>query len=127
MKKIFLLLTNFIIYTHGIAQCYDEKRTYDVIGLAKGNEISECLIKGLPFLLIGLFLLCYNIKYSQIAKKENKEEKGSWSGCLSLILIGIAVLIMLPLLAWIEAILVSIISILAVLGIIILIWGWIKK
>ena len=41
--------------------------------------------------------------------------------------IGIAVLIMLPLLAWIEAVFVSIISILAVIGIIILIWEWIKK
>lgn len=127
MKKIFLLLISSIIYTHCIAQRYDGKRTYDIIGLANGNEIGECLIKGIPFLLIGLILLCYNIKRSQIAMKENKEEKGSWSGCLSLILIGIAVLIMLPLLAWIEAVFVSIISILGVIGIIILIWEWIKK
>ena len=109
MKKIFLLLISSIIYTHCIAQRYDGKRTYDIIGLANENEIGECLIKGIPFLLIGLILLCYNIKCSQIAMKENKEEKGSWSGCLSLILIGIAVLIMLPLLAWIEAVFVSII------------------
>ena len=88
MKKIFLLLISSIIYTHCIAQRYDGKRTYDIIGLANENEIGECLIKGIPFLLIGLILLCYNIKCSQIAMKENKEEKGSWSGCLSLILIG---------------------------------------
>ena len=85
MKKIFLLLISSIIYTHCIAQRYDGKRTYDIIGLANENEIGECLIKGIPFLLIGLILLCYNIKCSQIAMKEYKEEKCSWTGCLSLI------------------------------------------
>ena len=69
MKKIFLLLISSIIYTHCIAQRYDGKRTYDIIGLANENEIGECLIKGIPFLLIGLILLCYKFNidwYSRI-------------------------------------------------------------
>lgn len=131
MKKIFLLLISFVVYAHCIAQRYDETRTYDIIGLANGDEIRECLIEGLPFLLIGLLLLFYNIKRLQLATKENKEEKGSWSGCLALILIGIAIIIMLPLLAWIEAVFVSVYSILAVMAIIIfiiiLIWEWVKS
>lgn len=127
MKKVFLFLISSIICTYAVAQHYDGIRSYDIIGLADGNEIIECLIKGLPFLLIGLVLFLFNIKRSKIADKENKQEKGSWSGCLSLIFIGIAVLIMLPLLSWIEAIVVSIISVLAVLGVIILIWELIRK
>lgn len=110
-----------------LAQRYDNTRTYDIIGLADGDEISDCLGKGMPFLLIGLLILLICIYRSKQAVKEKGEDKGSWWGCLSLILIGVGIIIMLPLLAWIEAIVVSVISILAIVAIVYFIWEWITK
>ena len=127
MKRLLftsVCLTSSMLCT---AQRYYDTRTYDIIGLPDGEEISDCLGKGIPFLLIGLVIFFICIQRSKQAMKENKEDKGSWWGCLSLILIGIGVIIMLPLLAWIEAITVSLISIVTIVGVIYLIWQWITK
>lgn len=104
------------------AQRYDGTRTYDVIGLSDREKIGDCIVEGSPFLVIGLIIFYISIKNYRQAIKENREEKGSWLGCLSLILIGTSIIIMLPLLAWIEAIAVSIISILAIVAVVILIY-----
>ncbi len=127
MKRVLLIFYTILFNTFCWAQRYDGTRTYDVIGLANGDEISDCIEKGLPFLIIGLIILYICIKNSKQATKESREEKGSWWGCLSLILIGIAIIIMLPLLAWIEAIAVSIISILAIVAIVFIIYKEITK
>ncbi len=127
MKRILSLFCTTFFNTLCQAQRYTRTRTYDVVGLADGEEISDCIEKGLPFLIIGLITLYICIKNSKQATKENREEKGSWWGCLSLVLIGIGIIIMLPLLAWIEAVTVSIINILAIVAIVFLIYEWIKN
>ena len=106
-----------------IAQRYDDTRTYDIIGLPDGDEVIECLTMGIPVLLAGLILLFLLSKFSDKNKDENNNS-GWWCGCLSVILIGISIFIMLPLFSWIEAIVVSIVSIVCILGIIVLIFGW---
>lgn len=127
MKRIFVAFLGLVLCICSMAQRYSPERSYDIIGLAGGDEISDCLTKGLPFLLIGLLIsfICY--KGIKKAEKEKKEAKESWLGCLGLVLIGISVIIMLPLLAWIEAIIVSIIGILFFVAIIFLIYNWITK
>lgn len=127
MKRIFVAFSGLVLCICSMAQRYSPERSYDVIGLAGGDEISDCLTKGLPFLLIGLLILFACIKDVKKAEKEKKEAKESWFGCLGLVLIGISVIIMLPLLAWIEAIVVSIIGILFFVAIIFLIYNWITK
>lgn len=127
MIRVLVLFCLSFFYGHCWAQRYDGMRTYDIIGLANGEEISDCISKGLPFLVVGLIIFYICIKKSKLAIKENREEKGSWWGCISLILIGISIIIMLPLLAWVEAVTVSIISLLAIVAIIFLIWKWITK
>ena len=127
MKRLLFTSACLICCILCTAQRYSDTRSYDIIGLSGGEEISDCLGKGLPFLLVGLVIFFICFLRSRQAIKENREDKGSWWGCLSLILIGIGIIIMLPLLAWIEAIVVFLISILAIAGAIYLIWEWITK
>ena len=127
MKRLLFTSACLISSMLCVAQRYNDTRTYDIIGLPDGEEISDCLGKGMPFLLIGLVIFFVCIRRSKQAMKENKEDKGSWWGCLGLILIGIGVIIMLPLLAWIEAVIVFLISILAIAGAVYLIWKWISS
>lgn len=126
-KSLSTVFLSFFITSECAAQRYRPERTYDIIGLAGKEEITDCLVKGLPFLFAGLiiFFICTNKKNR--SAKENKEDKGSWLGCFSLILIGVGFIIMLPLWAWIEAIGVTLVGIVSVLAIICLIYKALTK
>lgn len=104
MKNLTLLLYTLVCPSLCLAQYSYSERSYDIIGLAGEDKIKDCLIKGLPFFLIGLtaFLIC--IYLSKKAVKEKREYKESGLGCISLILMGIGFVLMLPLWAWIEAV-----------------------
>lgn len=104
MKILILWLYFLVCPISCFAQRYYSERSYNIVGLADRSEIRDCLVKGLPFFLIGLtiFLIC--IHQSKQAVKEKREYKESRFGCISLILMGIGFILMLPLWAWIEAI-----------------------
>lgn len=117
MKRFFAIFCSIFFNILCSAQRSDGTRSYDVVGLPKAEKIIGCIEKGSPFLIIGLIMLYICIKSTKRATRENRKEKDSWWGCLSLILIGVGVIIMLPLFAWIEFVVASIISIVAVVGI----------
>lgn len=106
------------------AQRYDRTRTYDVIGLPNGEEVWDCICKAFPFILLGLTIIGLQL-YGQKHTAENSEDKGSWWGCLGFVLIGVGVIMMLPLLAWVEAFFVSVVSAFGFIGLLCLIWMWI--
>ena len=127
MKSIVSFVCLLLCPISCFSQRYRSERSYDIIGLANGDEISDCLEKGLPFFLIGLAILLICVANIRQEEKEGRENKGSWWGCFSFILIGIGAIIMLPLLAWIEAVVVSIVGVLTVGVILYCIWEWVTK
>lgn len=75
MNRELALFCLFFLNGHCWAQRYDGMRTYDIIGLANGEDISDCISKGLPFLVAGLIIFYICIKKSKLAIKENREKK----------------------------------------------------
>ena len=119
-----MLVALFSTVCHCHAQRYDRTRTYDVIGLPNGEEVWDCICKAFPFILLGLTIIGLQL-YGQKHTAENSEDKGSWWGCLVFVLIGVGVIMMLPLLAWVEAFFVSVVSAFGFIGLLCLIWMWI--
>lgn len=97
-------------------QRYRSERSYDIIGLADGDEIIEALQLGIPLLVIG-FLIAYFSMWRK-TNKEKQSEKGSTIGCIGIIIIGIGFIVLLPLWAWVEAIGVTLVSVVIGLGIV---------
>ena len=121
LKKICTLLLLIGVPALGIAQRYTE-RSYEVIGLADGDEIADALMVGLPLLLVG-FLIAYIFMWGKSDEEKQKGE-GSTMGCIGTILMGAGFLCLIPLLAWIEAIGVTVVFVVFVIVIICALWGW---
>lgn len=98
------------------AQRYSDDRLYDVVGLADGDEIANALKTGIPLIIVGL-LIAYFSMWRKTGK-EKQSEKGSTIGCIGIIIIGIGLFVLLPLWTWVEAIGVTLVSIVFGLAII---------
>ena len=59
--KYFVTLISLFLSTPILAQRYDNTRTYDIIGLADGDEIMDALAIGIPLIIVG-FLIASFIK-----------------------------------------------------------------
>lgn len=125
MKRIFLLTLANLISMGVIAQRYSE-RSYDIAGLSEGQKVVDALIKGVPCLIIG-FLLAYFFTWQYADKGTGKTEGSQSIGCLGMIIMGIGVLLLLPLLMWIEAIAVSIVGVVIIIAVLYLIYHAITK
>lgn len=120
MKKIYvtalIMLTSFIC----LAQPGVTERSYEVIGLADGDEIAKSLKIAIPFLIIG-FLIVYIFMWPK--KNSSKTSDAStYVGCLGIIIMAIGAFFLFPLLAWVEYIFVNIMTIgfaIVVVGVII--------
>ena len=66
MNRELALFCLFFLNGHCWAQRYDGMRTYDIIGLANGEDISDCISKGLPFLVAGLIIFYICIHYCPV-------------------------------------------------------------
>ena len=75
MNRILALFCLSFLYEHCWAQRYDGMRTYDIIGLANGEEISDCISKGLPFLVVGLIIFYICIRKSKTSDKRKQRRK----------------------------------------------------
>ena len=129
MKKKILLFVLFLYTTLILAQNSYSERSFNKIGLPKGKEIEKSLFIAIPLLLIG-FLLAYIFMWS----KKNTEKMNNTSsniGCFGIILMAIGAFFLLPLLAWVEFIFVSVWSVLfaiiIILAIIYMIYSAFKK
>jgi hypothetical protein len=129
MKKIitisFIILSNFTC----IAQRGVTKRSFEVVGLPKGEEVSESLMKAVPLILIGLLILyLFSWRKKPNSKVSNTSEN---FGCFGLIILAVGAFFLLPLFAWVEYIFVNILAvgfgIVLIVVIIYLIYSALKK
>lgn len=129
MKNRLLTLILLLSTTALSAQRRYSERSYEVIGLPDGDEIGDSLIIAIPLLLIG-FLIAYAFMWSK--KDTDKVSDTSTNiGCFGIIIMAVGAFFLLPLLAWVEFIFVSIWSIgiaIIVVGVILyLIYSALKK
>ena len=120
MKKVFTTALNMLTSIICFAQRGGTERSYEVIGLADGDEIAESLKIAIPFLIVG-FLIAYIFIWS---KKDTSKTDGASTniGCLGIIIMAVGAFFLLPLLAWVEYIFVNIMTIgfaIVVVGVII--------
>lgn len=78
MKKVLPILSSLIYVTNAFGQ-RDNRRSYEVIGLPKGDEVSESLIIAIPLIIIG-FLICYFTWWSKDAQKARDSSSSTSSG-----------------------------------------------
>lgn len=101
----------------GFAQRYE--RSYEIVGLADGDEVADSLAIGIPLLIIG-FLIAWFTMWSK-SEEERQKEEGFGCGCFGIIIMGVGLIALLPLLTWVEAIVVSIVSVCTIIGIVVLV------
>lgn len=109
---ISFILTNIIL----LASDRYRPRIFEDIGLPDGDEISESLAIALPLILFG-----FVITYISTRSEKSKNQGSNW-GCLGIIILLIGGFFLLPLLAWVEVIFSSILSLglcLIIIGIIV--------
>lgn len=116
---VVFLMTDLFLNAQGRSSRYND-RSYDVIGLQKGDVVLESILMAIPVIALGLIMM-------YIDNRLQKKEKDSYFGCLGLITICIGIFILLPLLAWIEFIFVNVYMLLIVILVIVLIIGYFFK
>jgi hypothetical protein len=120
MKKIILVTFSILSSIFSFGQRGGSARSYEIIGLAKGDEIADSLKIAIPLLIVG-FLIAYIFMWSKNA--QSKENNSSTNiGCLGLVIMAIGAFFLMPLLAWFEFIFVNIMTIgfaIVVVGVII--------
>lgn len=124
-RKISTFIFLLAYCVNSYSQRYSSERTYDIIGLPGGSEIMDALKIGIPLLIVG-FIIAYIFMWSK-SNEEKQKGEGSTMGCIGVIIMGIGFLALLPLWAWIEAVGVTLVSIVFVIGIIFIIYEALKK
>ncbi|MDE6191655.1 MAG: hypothetical protein K2G47_08560 [Muribaculum sp.] len=119
MKRLMLFIYHFFYFV----LCFSQERSFDIVGLADGDEIIDALKLGIPLIVLGL-LIVYIPRWRK-SDKENQDEKGSTIGCIGMVIIGIGFLILIPLWTWVETIVVTLVSVVFVLAIIFLIVSYV--
>lgn len=109
MKKILLITLTTLSNLFCLGYQGGYERSYEIIGLAKGDEIADSLKVAIPLLILG-FLIAYIFMWSKNAR--SKENNSSTNiGCLGLVIMAIGAVFLMPLLAWFEFIFVNIMTI----------------
>ncbi|MCK0114660.1 hypothetical protein [Gelidibacter sp. F63206] len=93
------------------SQSRSSKRTFEFFDISDGNGILDSLITGGPIFLVG-FLIAYSVWWSKTDKEKRDltNSQNNW-GCFGVILIFIGLFFLLPLIALLEFLFVSIWSI----------------
>jgi len=104
MKSFLSEIVLFLLPSICMAKQYGGPHLYD-FGLPSGDEVSSSLMKSIPLLILG-FIIAY---FSMWSKKDG--EKRSNFGCVGIIIMGIGGIFLLPLLAYVELIVNSLIGI----------------
>lgn len=107
LTKLILILSFF----NSFSQSRSSKRTYEFFDISDGNGIWDSIITGGPIVLVG-FLIAYSVWWSKTDKERQNltNSQNNW-GCFGVILIFIGLFFLLPLIALLEFLFVSIWSI----------------
>ena len=124
-RKVLTVISGLFVASKCAAQRYRPERTYDIVGLADGDEIANALKIGIPLIIVGLLIAYFSMWRKTDNEKQN--EKGSTIGCIGIIIIGIGLFALLPLWTWGEAIGVTLVNIVFGLAIIFAIVHYIYK
>lgn len=116
LKRFSAFFLCILITLESSAQRYRPERTYDIVGLADGDEITNALKIGIPLIITGLLIAYFSMWRK--TDKEKQNENGSTIGCIGIILIGIGFFVLIPLWTWVEAIGVTLVSVVFGLAII---------
>ena len=123
LKRLFsaILMFSIVLCLHA-QHGYDSGHLYD-FGLPDGEEVGNSLLKAIPFLVIG-FIICWATMWRK--SKQNSSETSYWGcfGCLSMVVGGV---FLIPLLAWVEAIFQSTLTVVIVVGIVIAVVAYVVK
>lgn len=122
MNRFILIIISIIGSLTCFAQRYE--RSYEVVGLADGDEIANSLAIGIPLLIVG-FLIAWFTMWSK-SEEERQKEEGFGCGCFGVIIMGVGLIALLPLLTWVEFVVSSIVGVVIVIAVICLIVFWIK-
>ena len=109
MKRISVTIISLLSSIVSYSQRVYTERSYEVIGLPDGDEVGDSLKIAIPLLVIGLLIAFFY--FSGRSETEKNDNSTFNFGCVGIILIGIAVIFLLPLLAWVEYIFVNIMNI----------------
>jgi hypothetical protein len=104
------------------------KRTYEIIGLRHWDEVFRNVLIALPLILIG-FLFCYFVWWGK--KAQARQEKQPYSshtvvdmlGYLGLLIMLAGAFFLLPLFAWIEAVVSGVATFIVAIFLIVLLVG----
>ena len=103
-----ILMFSYALYVYA-QHGYDSGHLYD-FGLPDGDEVGSSLLKAIPFLVIG-FLICWAAWWRK--SKQNSSDPSYW-GCLGCLSFAVGGAFLLPLLAWVEAIFQSTLTVVIV-------------
>lgn len=125
MKKLFATMISILINIICFAQRGEIERTYEVIGLPNSKVITKSLKVAIPLLVIG-FLIAYIFMWRKkdISKVDNTSTN---IGCFGVIIMAIGIVYLLPLLAWVEYIFVSMMTIGFIVALIYAIYSAFRK
>ncbi|MBQ3946063.1 MAG: hypothetical protein II670_10730 [Alphaproteobacteria bacterium] len=122
MKRLLFFIVLYVFHVYCMAQRYDGTRLYD-FGLADSKELSHTLSIAIPCLLIG-FVICWFTMWRKPNEKQNSVV--SCIGCGGCLTMAIGFFFLLPLLAYVELIGMTLFYIVVI---VLAIWGicvWIK-
>lgn len=122
MKRFFLIIALFSFAVYCFATRYDSTRLFD-FGLASSKELSNSLSVAIPCLLVG-FIICWFTMWRK--PNEKQDSVVSCIGCGGCLTMAIGFFFLLPLLAYVELIGMTLFYIVVI---VLAIWGicvWIK-
>ena len=122
MKRLLFFIVLYVFHVYCMAQRYDGTRLYD-FGLADSKELSHTLSIAIPCLLIG-FVICWFTMWRK--PNEKQDSVVSCIGCGGCSTMAIGFFFLLPLLAYVELIGMTLFYIVVI---VLAIWGicvWIK-
>lgn len=122
MKRLLFFIVLYVFHVYCMAQRYDGTRLYD-FGLADSKELSHTLSIAIPCLLIG-FVICWFTMWRN--PNEKQDSVVSCIGCGGCLTMAIGFFFLLPLLAYVELIGMTLFYIVVI---VLAIWGicvWIK-
>jgi hypothetical protein len=109
MKSVIIFSVTVLLNFMCFAQRGVTKRSFEVIGLPKGEEVFESLIIAVPLILIGVLIMyLFSWRKKSDSKESNKSEN---IGCFGGIILAVGAFFLLPLFAWVEYFFVNILAI----------------
>ena len=88
---------SLMLFFAGISLTGQPHHTYEITGVASGEEIVESLKIAIPLILIGLF-----IAWLFMWRHQDSNDGSTGIGCLGILIMGAGFFCLIPLFSWLE-------------------------